>query len=478
MKKLRYFLLVLVLIPCALLFTGCFNDSAYVTNIEKTQTLENSDIYTVTYSDGSTSNFTVENGEDGADAEKVSIEEIFNYLIELDPDLYTNNEAGFKEFLQDYLTIEIEDNNEKTAINKALLSAVSIYSEFPTYGSGISVGAGAGIIYKMNDDYSYIITNYHVVYYNNTTSTNKIARNIYAYLYGSDCDITGTGNSQYVSSVEFGGDAIKCNYIGGSMTYDIAILRVNTNDLLSVNENTRAVNVASGYEVGDTAIAIGNPEGDGVSVTKGIISVDSESLVMEGADESTIINFRVMRIDTAVNGGNSGGGLFNDKGELIGIVNAKLVYASDGSPIDNMSYALPYDNVTCVADNIIDSFETTNETNIKVKKLVLGVSVDCLNRQNVYNPITGESTIYDEAVIVAVNSNSIASSNNLQEGETFVGITINGERQDFTRYYDLENALLTIREGDNVQLHLETENFVEVTADLGIISSDMLQSVV
>lgn len=62
--------------------------------------------------------------------------------------------------------------------------------------------------------------------------------------------------------------------------------------------------------------------------------------------------------------------------------------------------------------------------------------------------------------------------------EIFVGITINGERQDFTRYYDLENALLTIREGDNVQLHLETENFVEVTADLGIISSDMLQSVV
>ena len=478
MKKLRYFLLVLVLIPCVLLFTGCFNDSAYVTNIEKTQTLENSDIYTVTYSDGSTSNFTVENGKDGADAEKVSIEEIFNYLIELDPDLYTNDEAGFKEFLQDYLTIEIEDNNEKTAINRALLSAVSIYSEFPTYGSGISVGAGAGIIYKMNDDYSYIITNYHVVYYNNTTSTNKIARNIYAYLYESDCDITGTGNSQYVASVEFGGDAIKCNYIGGSMTYDIAILRVNTNDLLSVNENTRAVDIASDYEVGDTAIAIGNPEGDGVSVTKGIISVDSESLVMEGADESTIINFRVMRIDTAVNGGNSGGGLFNDKGELIGIVNAKLVYASDGSPIDNMSYALPYNNVTRVADNIIDSFEITNETNIKVKKLVLGVSVDCVNRQNVYNPITGESTIYDEAVIVSVNSNSIASSNNLQEGETFVGITINGERQDFTRYYDLENALLTIREGDNVQLHLETENFVEVTADLGIISSDMLQSVV
>ena len=472
MKKLRYFLLLLILLPCTLLLGGCLNNTAYVTKIEKTQTLDNMDIYTVTYSDGTTSNFSVENGTDGED---LKIQDIFNYLIELDPDLYTNDEEGFKQFLQDYLTIQIDENDEKTAINKALLSAVSVYSEFPTYGGDTSVGAGAGVVYEMGDEYSYIVTNYHVVYYVNSTTSNKIARNIYVYLYGSDVSVTSSNS--ITNSINFGGDAIKCEYIGGSMNYDIAVLRVNTSDLKEVNENVRAVDIATGYEVGDTAIAIGNPEGDGVSVTKGIVSVDSEPLTMTGADDRTTITFRVMRIDAAVNGGNSGGGLFNSNGELIGIVNAKLMYASDGTPIDNMSYALPFNNITQVANNIIDNYES-NTRAVGVIKLVLGVTIECVNRQNIYNPLTGESTIYDESVITAISEDSIASSHGLEVGETFSAITINGERQDFSRYYDLENALISIRVGDNVQIYVETENNVETMIDLGIITSDMLQSII
>ena len=476
MKKLKYFLLLLILLPCTLLFSGCLNRTAYVTNIEKTQTLDNMDIYTVTYSNGTTSNFSVENGKDGTDGEDLKIQDIFNYLVELDPDLYTNDEGGFKQFLQDYLTISIDETSEKTAINKALLSTVSVYSEFSTYRNETSVGAGAGVVYEMGDEYSYIVTNYHVVYYVNSTTSNKIASNIYVYLYGSDVSIT-TSDNVLTSSVDFGGDAIKCEYIGGSMTYDIAVLRVSTSDLKEVNEHVRAVDIATNYEVGDTAIAIGNPEGDGVSVTKGIVSVDSEPLTMTGADDRTTITFRVMRIDTAVNGGNSGGGLFNSNGELIGIVNAKLMYASDGSPIDNMSYALPFNNITQVANKIIDNYETNNKAT-GVTKLVLGVTIECVNRQNIYNPLTGESTIYDESVITAISSNSLASSHGLEVGETFSAITINGERQDFSRYYDLENALISIRVGDNVQIYVKTENNVETMIDLGIITSDMLQSVI
>ena len=475
MKKLRYFLLLLILLPCSLLFSGCLNRTAYVTNIEKTQTLDNMDIYTVTYSNGTTSNFSVENGKDGTDGEDLKIQDIFNYLVELDPDLYTNDEEGFKQFLQDYLTIQIDENDEKTAINKALLSAVSVYSEFPTYGGDTSVGAGAGVVYEMGDEYSYIVTNYHVVYYVNSTTSNKIARNIYVYLYGSDVSVTSSNS--ITNSINFGGDAIKCEYIGGSMNYDIAVLRVNTSDLKEVNENVRAVDIATGYEVGDTAIAIGNPEGDGVSVTKGIVSVDSEPLTMTGADDRTTITFRVMRIDAAVNGGNSGGGLFNSNGELIGIVNAKLMYASDGTPIDNMSYALPFNNITQVANNIIDNYESNNRA-VGVTKLMLGVSIECVNRQNIYNPLTGESTIYDESVITAISEDSIASSHGLEVGETFSAITINGERQDFSRYYDLENALISIRVGDNVQIYVETQNHVETMIDLEIITPNMLQSII
>ena len=101
--------------------------------------------------------------------------------------------------------------------------------------------------------------------------------------------------------------------------------------------------------VGESAIAIGNPEGNGFSTSLGIVSVDSEYIEMTGADGVTNVEFRVMRIDTAVNGGNSGGGLFNSKGELIGIVNAKI----QSTTVENIAYAIPSNLAAAVADNII-----------------------------------------------------------------------------------------------------------------------------
>ena len=59
---------------------------------------------------------------------------------------------------------------------------------------------------------------------------------------------------------------------------------------------------------------------------------------------------RVIRVDTAVNPGNSGGGLFNSKGELIGIVNAKII----SSDVENIGYAIPSSVAINVADNIIN----------------------------------------------------------------------------------------------------------------------------
>ena len=63
------------------------------------------------------------------------------------------------------------------------------------------------------------------------------------------------------------------------------------------------------------------------------------------------MTFRVMRTDAAINGGNSGGALFNAQGKLIGIPNAKTM--TDG--IDNMGYALPIDRVKSVVENVLDN---------------------------------------------------------------------------------------------------------------------------
>lgn len=456
--KFKVFLMILLLIPCIFLFSAC-SQEPYVIKIERTETVGNYETYTITYSDGSTSNFSIENGSDGEDGKDLTIESIFEYCVS--QGMY--EESEFSKFLKDYLSIEYGETDYQLATNKAMLSAVSVYVEHPTYSLNryghlapdSLISCGAGVIYQMDDEYSYIITNYHVVYYSSSMTADKIGENIYIYQYGVDEDIVkyeDSYNNDGYPLVEFNGGAVKCEYIGGSMNYDIAVLRVSTQDLLSNNPDARAVDIADGYSVAETAIAIGNPEGEGISVTKGIISVDSEYLTMEGADEQTIITFRVMRIDAAVNGGNSGGGLYNSNGELIGIVNAKAIYSSDNTPLDNYAYALPIDNVTKVTDNIIYNFTTTNSAT-DVVKLDLGITITSQNSKATYS--SGKLTISDDAVITDVSSTSIGS---FQEGDIIKSIQINDTTYEITRAFQFDDLLLTVREGDDIIIKLMRDN--------------------
>ena len=210
-----------------------------------------------------------------------------------------------------------------------------------------------------------------MVYYTGTTTADKLAKKINIFQYGGAEYATpsGTYDSDGYPEIVYGEGSIEVDFIGGALNYDLAVLKVKTSKLLEVNEHAKPVTIADGYNLGETAIAIGNPEGEGFSVTSGIVSVLSEEIEMTGADDRTSCEFRVMRIDTAVNGGNSGGGLFNNKGEWIGIVNAKAV----SSDIDNIAYTLPVDNITKVANNILHYYELTGDI-AQVKKLVLDMS--------------------------------------------------------------------------------------------------------
>ena len=93
---------------------------------------------------------------------------------------------------------------------------------------------------------------------------------------------------------------------------------------------------SSTASVGDTAIAIGNPLGNlGGTVTQGIISALDRQITLEGK------TMQLIQTDAAVNPGNSGGGMFNDKGELIGVVVAK----SGGTIVEGIGFAIPVDKV-------------------------------------------------------------------------------------------------------------------------------------
>ncbi len=192
-----------------------------------------------------------------------------------------------------------------------------------------STGSGSGIIYKKTDDKYYIVTNNHVI-----EEANKI-------------------------TITFdGGQIVEATLVGGDSQNDLAVLKVNISDLSDETKNT--IDVAEfgdsdKLEVGEVAIAIGNPLGSEFenSVTQGIISALNRQI--EAYDE----NLKVIQTDAAINQGNSGGALVDSKGQVIGINSAKI------SGAEGMGFAIPSNTAIPIFEDLI--------ANGSVKKAQLGI---------------------------------------------------------------------------------------------------------
>ncbi len=331
------------------------------------------------------------------------------------------------------------------ATAKALRSAVSIFCDFSSFSS-----AGSGVIYRLDraSGNAFIITNYHVVYDASYRSNNGICQDIYVYLYGSE-----------LSDYE-----IKATYVGGSQNYDIAVLYVEGSEMLQ-NDFVSAVTVADSDLIcaGDTAIAVGNPESMGISASRGVVSVDSEHITMTAADERTEVSFRVMRIDTAVNPGNSGGGLFNDTGEHIGNVNAK----TSDTPVENIGYAIPSNVAIAVAENIREHCFGTAKT--AVQRAIMGVTVATTESCAVLEESTGKIRIVETVEVHEVSAGSLAYGK-LKAGDVLVSADIGGKTVQISRQHHIVDAMLYARVGDTVTITVlrdgQTMEFsMTVTAD-------------
>ena len=320
-----------------------------------------------------------------------------------------------------------------TQASKALLSVVSIVSKFEVnYGSQGSVGSG--VIYKLDKESgdAYIITNYHVVFNRYATTKGHISNDISLYLYGQEL-------SEY---------KIPATYVGGSLTQDLAVLKVEGSEVLK-NSYARAADVGSSDAIAvmDKVIVIGNPEGYGLSVTTGIVSVDSETLNMTGADAQTGLSLRVIRIDAAVNEGNSGGGLFDESGNLIGIVNAKRT----GSEIDNIAYAIPISYAKNFCENILYYCDGDN---ITPYKCLLGVTVTAKVMGIVPDPETGR-IIKAELVEVSELTSTSIFTDKLTAGDVILSITVDGVTKEVTRMHHLIDHVLTAKVGSSVTVCFE-----------------------
>ena len=459
-SKLKKILTAIILSVIICFASGC--SSLSLANYLKTNTDNNLSVENLLPTNGV-------DGKDGKDGESIDLYKIYEQLKELN-----QYDGTYAEFVKDYLGIE----DTTYATNKGLNSVVSIIAGFTStvqYQNGPlstdtfetkAYSAGSGVIFRLDKESgdAYIITNYHVVY--DHESSTQISTDINLFLYGQEIYTINTLDSisidwkTYYYKQLSSSYSIPATYIGGSMQYDIAVLKVTNSEILKKSSACAATFANSNdISVGDKTIAIGNASSMGLSATQGVISVDSEYISMTGADGETACTFRVLRTDAAINGGNSGGGLFNSSGEVIGIVNAKFrdVNETTGELIYNevihgMNFAIPSEIAVSVAKNLI-------RNNGQLLKPTIGIALgNNLSYDAKYYNINENGcgyTTYDLVVTKAAGK--------FRLGDTLVAMTYEFEGKEVTvelnRLFSLENNIYNLNKGDIVKFAVEGREF-------------------
>ena len=188
-----------------------------------------------------------------------------------------------------------------------------VYSQWSWYGqTQVESGAGSGVIISSD---GYILTCAHVV-----SGASQITVTI--------------GDTDYTATV-----------VGEDDTSDVAVLKIDATGLTPAT-----VGDSDSLSVGDSVLAVGNPLGElGGTVTSGIVSALNRSVTIQGTSSTNTMS--LIQMDASVSPGNSGGGLFNMNGELIGLVNAK----SSSSDAEGLGFAIPINDAIQVAQDLLEN---------------------------------------------------------------------------------------------------------------------------
>ena len=282
---------------------------------------------------------------------------------------------------------------------------------------------GSGVIVSPN---GYILTNNHVV--DGAT----------------DVRVTMADKREY-----------KARVVGTDPKTDIAVLKIDANDLPTV-----VIGDSDKVQVGDYALAIGNPFGLGDTVTMGIVSATGRAnLGIEDYED-------FIQTDAPINPGNSGGALVNDRGELMGINTAILSHGEEGGN-QGIGFAVPVN----VARNVMDQILKTG----KVTRAYLGVMAQevtpdlakAFHENEPHGALVGDVTPDSPAsragvqkgdIILAVNGKPVNDSAQLRmnlslmQPGTPVNLTIlrdGAQRQMTARLAELPTETAKVDKSDN-----------------------------
>ncbi|MCD7728736.1 MAG: S1C family serine protease [Clostridia bacterium] len=447
-----------------------------------------------------------EDGKDGEDGKDLDIYDVYNAVNEARTaeGLETLTFLEFIEEYFDYVSDQAVVSADSTAImNYSLLSGVAIYTQYPsttTYGyfnnseTTYDVYVGSGVIIDVDKTAgdAYIITNAHVVYDSGYTSNSGICEEIYLYLYGSDTlgtdfTVTSAGVTNYS-----GIDKQYVQVVGVSLSYDLAVLKVTGSDVLKHSDAVAAKFCDdSSIYVGEDVYAVGNPSNEGLSVSQGIISRDSETIEVDVDENGTYESFRVFRMTAAINGGNSGGAVYNSSGEIIGIANATSL--TSDNLVQGMCYALPANNARRIAQSMIDTYESNGVACYYLSKATIGINTSVVSGSSSaeYDATLGRTVITEEVTVAAVQEGTLAQGV-LKAGDTLISYAIgkmSGETPAaaqterysgftipensnyitdsrycdttaITRSYMLTEAMISVRDGDTVEVVIERDGNV------------------
>ncbi len=265
--------------------------------------------------------------------------------------------------------------------------------------------AGSGVIISSD---GYIITNNHVV-----------------------------EGAQSITVRTYDGTEYEAELIGTDSKSDIAVIKVEAEGLTAAT-----IGDSSKIKAGDTAVVIGNPLGTlGGTVTNGIISATDREVTINNESMDLI------QTNAAINSGNSGGGLFDGNGNLIGIVNAKdSGTTSNGTVIEGLGFAIPVNTAMDVAQQLITSGKVTNRATI-------GVYLQTLSQ---------DTQQYKAGVYISdVMEGSGAQAAGLQPYDRIISV----DGTAISSYTELSALLKDKKIGDTISMTIEREG-QELTVDV------------
>ena len=320
----------------------------------------------------------------------------------------TNTSTGTKGGTEITKVVAEVKNAVVSVINKQATSRNNLYGTQQTGGELATASEGSGVIYKNENGYAYIVTNYHVI-----------------------------AKSQELEVLLADGTREKAELVGSDQWTDLAVIRIANTNVSTVAKFANSDDV----EVGQTAIAIGSPLGSefATSVTQGIVSATNRSVATDvdgDGQEDWVVT--AIQTDAAINPGNSGGALINSAGQVIGINSMKISKSS----VEGMGFAIPSNEVVSIIKQL--------EENGKITRPALGISMVNLSSVNtrVVQQLNLPSGVTGGVVIAEVASKGSAKAAGLQPYDVIVEM----DGQKIQGIQNLRKVLYSHKVGDKMEV--------------------------